>query len=102
MDKNITTSTFKESFLPLNYEFFMKQIENLKLDKYTKKLDTLKLTKLLVFAQLDQLDSLADISLELRTNEQLQQEVELESISASQLSRKLRDLNPEIFENSFL
>ena len=79
----------------------MKQIENLKLDKYTKKLDTLKLTKLLVFAQLDQLESLADISLELRTNEQLQQEVELESISSSQLSRKLRNLNPEVYENSF-
>jgi hypothetical protein len=101
MDKNITTSTFKESFLPLSHEFFMKQIENLKLDKYTKKLDTLKLTKLLVFAQLDQLESLADISLELRTNEQLQQEVELESISGSQLSRKLRDLTPEVYENSF-
>lgn len=98
MDKNITKSTFMESFFPLNHEFLMKQIESLKLDKYTKKLDTVKFSKLLVFAQLDELEILADISLELRTNEKLQQEIGLESISDSQLSRKLRDLNPEIYE----
>jgi hypothetical protein len=101
MDKNITKSTFMESFLPLSREFLMKQIESLKLDKYTKKLDTIKFSKLLVFAQLDELESLADISLELRTNEKLQQEIGLESISDSQLSRKLRDLNPDIYENAF-
>lgn len=101
MDKNITKSTFVESFFPLSHEFLMKQIESLKLDKYTKKLDTVKFSKLLVFAQLDELESLADISLELRTNEKLQQEIGLESISDSQLSRKLRDINPEIYENAF-
>lgn len=101
MDKNITKSTFKESFLPLSHEFLMKQIESLHLDKYTKKLDTVKFSKLLVFAQMDGLESFADISLELRTNEQLQQEIELQSISRSQLSRKMRDLNPEVYANSF-
>lgn len=90
-----------ESFLPLSQEFLMNQIESLKLDKYTKKLDSIKFTKLLVFAQLDELESLADISLELRTNEALQNEIGLASISDSQLSRKLRDLNPKIYENAF-
>lgn len=99
MDKNITKSTFMEYLVPLNQEYLMKLIESLKLDKYTKKLDSVKFTKLLVFAQLKELESLADISLELRTNEALQDEIGLASISDSQLSRKLRDLNPEIYEN---
>lgn len=100
MDKNITPSTFMESFLPLSQEYLIQQIESLKLDKYTKKLDCVKFTKLLVFAQLNELDSLADISLELRTNEALQEEIGLASISDSQLSRKLRDINPTLYENA--
>lgn len=98
MDKDTTKSTFTEYLLPLDYEFLLKQIEKLKLDKYTKKLDTLKFSKLFIFAQLKHIGSLADISLELYTSEELQRELELESVSASQLSRKLRDLNPNLYE----
>jgi hypothetical protein len=98
MDKDTTKSTFKEYLLPLNREFLVKQIEMLKLDKYTKKLDTVTFSKLFIYAQLKQVGSLADISLDLRTSEELQQELELGSISASQLSRKLRDLNPSMYE----
>jgi hypothetical protein len=98
MDKDTTKSTFMEYLLPLDREFLLKQIEKLKLDRYTKKLDTITFSKLFVFAQLKHIGSLADISLELRTSEELQQELELESISTSQLSRKLRDLNPSMYE----
>lgn len=87
-----------EYLLPLDREFLLKQIEKLGLDRYTKKLDTVTFSKLFIFAQLKRVESLADISLELRTSEELQQELELESISASQLSRKLRDLNPSMYE----
>lgn len=98
MDKDTTKSTFTEYLLPLDREFLLKQIEKLGLDRYIKKLDTVTFSKLFIFAQLNQVGSLADISLELRTNEELQQELELESISASQLSRKLRDLHPSMYE----
>lgn len=98
MDKDTTNSTLKEYLLPLDREFLLKQIKKLGLDKYTKKLDSVTFSKLFIFAQLKQVGSLADISLQLHTDEELQQELDLESISASQLSRKLRDLNPSMHE----
>jgi len=98
MDKDTTKSTFTEYLFPLDREFLVKQIEKLGLDRYTKKLDTVTFSKLFIFAQLKQIGSLADISLELRTSEELQQELDLKSISASQLSRKLRDLDPSMYE----
>jgi len=96
--QDTTKSTFKEYLLPLNCEKLLKQINVLNLDKYTKKLDVGKFSKLLIFAQLTHINSLGDISLELRTCEELQRELELTSISSSQLSRKLRDLEPRPFE----
>ncbi len=98
MDKDTIKSTFTEYLLPLDREFLLKQIEKLGLDRYTKKLDTVTFSNLFIFAQLKQLRSLVDISLELRTCEELQQELDLGSISASQLSRKLRDLDPSMYE----
>lgn len=98
MDKDTTNSTFTEYLLPLRREFLVKQIQKLGLDRYVKKLDTVSFSKLLIFAQLKGVGSLADISLELRTSEELQQELALASISASQLSRKLRDLDPSVHE----
>lgn len=98
MDKDTTKSTFKEYLLPLKCEKLLKQINVLNLDKYIKKLDIGKFSKLMIFAQLTHINSLGDISLELRTCEELQRELELESISSSQLSRKLRDLEPRPFE----
>jgi len=100
MDKDTTKSTFKEYLLPFSSEFLLKQIDALNLDKYVKKLDSATFSKLMIFAQLTHIGSLADISLVLRTCEELQQELELESISASQLSRKLRDLDPHLYELS--
>lgn len=98
MDKDTTKSTFKEYLIPLDREFLLNQIAKLGLDKYTKKLDSITFCKLFIFAQLCQIKSLADISLDVRTSEELQQELELETISASQLSRKLRDLDPGLFD----
>ncbi|MCC2249661.1 DUF4372 domain-containing protein [Virgibacillus sp. AGTR] len=55
MDKNNTKSVFKEYIQPTE----MKVISNqLKIDKYVKKLDSLTFTKLFIYAQLKQLSSL--------------------------------------------
>jgi len=101
MDKDITKSTLAEYLIPLNVNEMMREIESLGVDKYTKKLDTITFAKLFVFAQVKQIDSLTDISAELNESESLQSELNLESISTSQLSRKLRDINPDIFESVF-
>lgn len=101
MDKGTTKSTLAEYLIPLNVNEMMRDIDSLGLDKYTKKLDTVTFAKLFVFAQVKQIGSLTDISAELNESESLQSELNLESISTSQLSRKLRDINPDIFESVF-
>lgn len=68
------------------------------LDKDTKKLDSLTFTKLFIYAQLKQLDSLKKISFKVKHKKRLQRELGLKRISSSQLSRKLSDLPPEIFK----
>lgn len=72
--------------------------EQMELDKYVKKLKILPFVKLFTYAQLKQISSLTDISLELNTDPKLQKEIGLKSISKSQLSRKLSDISPEIFQ----
>jgi plasmid maintenance system killer protein len=99
MDKSTTKSTFTEYLIPLPVGKYFESIQSLGLDKYTKKLDSLTFLKLFVFAQLKQLPSLADISLQVKMKEKLQEELQLESISASQLSRKMRQIPPDLFES---
>jgi Transposase DDE domain len=101
MDKDTTKSTLTEYLIPLNVSEMMRDIDSLGLDKYTKKLDTITFAKLFVFAQVKQIGTLTDISAELNESESLQSELNLESISTSQLSRKLRDINSDIFESVF-
>jgi hypothetical protein len=101
MDKNTTKSTIGEYLIPLNTEYIFKYINFLNLDKYTKKLDTLTFSKLFVFAQMKQISSLTDISMKLGADEKLQKELTLESISTSQLSRKLSAIDPVFYELVF-
>ncbi len=72
--------------------------EQMELDKYVKKLKIIPFVKLFTYAQLKQISSLTDISLELNTDPKLQKEIGLKSISKSQLSRKLSDISPNIFQ----
>jgi hypothetical protein len=67
----------------------------LNIDKYIKKLKTPQLIKLLVYAQLQQQKSLRDISNTLN-NDKFSKTIELDSISASQISRRLRTLPPKL------
>ncbi len=101
MDKDNINSTFKEYLIPFSSEFIMKQIRSLKLDSYMKKMDTSTCSKLFIFAQLTQKTSYTDISVELCNNEALQQELDLDSFSTSQLSRRFRDMNPALYESVY-
>lgn len=79
----------------------LEQIRTLQMDRYVKKLDTITTCKLFVFAQLMQIKSLTDVSLHLSHQEDLQKELNLDSISTSQLSRKLREIDPAVFHIVF-
>lgn len=92
MDKDTTRSVLAEYLVPLNTESVFQELNRLQLDRYVKKLGTTQFIQLFVFAQVKQIGTLTDISLELEANEGLQKEIDLESISTSQLSRKLRDV----------
>lgn len=101
MDKNTTKSTLAEYFSALDTKAMLREIMDLGLDKYTKKLDSIKFTQLFVFAQVNQISSLTDISAEVNENSDLQAELDLESISTSQLSRKLRHMESSFFASVF-
>ncbi|WP_246218531.1 DUF4372 domain-containing protein, partial [Litoribacterium kuwaitense] len=85
---------------PINIQNLPEQVEHLKQDYYTKKLTTEAYIKLL-FAQLHELESLHAIS-DALLDEDLQKTLGFESISASQLSRKTKELKPEILSTLFL
>ena len=72
----------------------------MKLDYYTKKLTTESFLKLL-FAQLEEIESLHALA-DCLFDDQLQKEINLDSISISQLSRRLNGMNPDIFQRIFL
>lgn len=98
MDKDTTKSTLAKYFSPLNVDPILKEIDRLKVNRYTKKLDARTFINLFVFAQVHQIGSLTDISLRVAADGNLQVILGLESISTSQLSRRLRDLPPEMMD----
>ncbi len=98
MDKINTKNVFKEYLNALDEKILLKMADSLKLDKYAKKLDTLMFAKLFIYAELMEIPSLTEISFELNHQQLLQSELGLKSISTSQLSRKLRDIPPTIFD----
>jgi hypothetical protein len=92
--KDTTISTFTQLFKAVTS--FSQSFNQTGVDKYVKKFTALKFVLLMSFAQLKQLKSLRDISSNLG-DEQLARALKLESISASQISRKQRaDLNSPI------
>jgi hypothetical protein len=98
MDKNNTKSVFNKYLHPIGEGVLIKMAEQFELDKYVKKLKIIPFIKLFTYAQLKQISSLTDISFELNKDSKLQKEIGLKSISKSQLSRKLSDISPTIFE----
>src|SRR5690625_1146001 len=78
-----------------------KQMDILKQDYYTKKLTTESFLKIMLFAQLHETESLHAIS-DALLDEDFQQALGFQSISASQMSRKNNDLDPSILAMLFL
>ncbi|MBO8168903.1 MAG: DUF4372 domain-containing protein [Thermoanaerobacteraceae bacterium] len=65
--KNTTKSTFNQFFSPIFMYF--KQLTDLEVDKYVKKLETVQLIQLIAYAQLEQQRGLRDISNNLNNDE---------------------------------
>ena len=101
MEKDITKPTFLQYLEPINFEKFNDLILKLGVDKYVKKLSTSKMISLLIYSQLFNVESLTHLSTVVNSDEDLSELINLDSISTSQLSRKLRDLEPELIENIF-
>lgn len=101
MDKITRKTSFGQWFSSINLQLFEETVKTLKLDYYTKKLTTESFLKLLLFAQLQEVESLHALG-DCLFDDQLQKGVNLDSISISQLSRRLNGMNPEIFQKLFL
>ena len=101
MDKDITETTFLQYLKPINFKKFNEMINFLGVDKYTKKLTTSTLVKILIYGQLINADSLTHLSTIVSNDDKLEKILNLESISTSQLSRTLRELNSEHVEKIF-
>ncbi|WP_366924348.1 IS4 family transposase [Metallumcola ferriviriculae] len=99
-DKDTRISTFLQLFKPILNGQFFKQIKDLGVDKYVKKLFTTHLIIFMIYAQLEQLKSLRAISNSLN-NQDSSQAIALESISFSQISRRLNNLPTEVFQTLF-
>lgn len=98
--KSTTKTTFDQLFEAIFSKKFGSLLKKLEVDKYVKKLTALKFIILIAFAQLEQLSCLREISISLH-NKELSQALKLNSISFSQLSRKLRSLMLETVQALF-
>jgi hypothetical protein len=98
-DKITTHSTFLQLFQPILSKNIWAKInsKNPGLDRYVKKLHSYQLIELLMLAQIQQYRSLDEISKSL-SNVKLSKAIELESISASQLSRRIQTLPANVVE----
>src|SRR5690625_3504702 len=101
MDKNTLKTSFGKWISPINMKKLYEQVDMLKQDYYTKKLTAESFLKIMLFAQLHETESLHAIS-DALLDEDFQQAVGFEAISASQLSRKNNDLDPSILATLFL
>ena len=101
MNKITPKTSFEQWFSPINLQLFEENVKTMKLDYYTKKLTTESFLKLLLFAQLQEIESLHALT-DCLFDEQLQKGIDLDSISISQLSRRLNGMNPDLFQRLFL
>lgn len=101
MDKITRKTSFGQWFSPINLRVFEELVKTMKLDYYTRKLTTESFLKLLLFAQLEEIESLHALG-DCLFDDQLQKEIDLDSISISQLSRRLNGMNPDLFQRLFL
>ncbi|MQL54025.1 IS4 family transposase [Desulfofundulus thermobenzoicus] len=101
MDKDTTQSTFSKYLSLMPLKKISKLVRCQKLDRYIKKLKTLPFLYLMLLAQLSQAESLRKLSTEASNNDDLQKLLGIDSISAAQLSRRLRDLPTQFLQVLF-
>lgn len=80
MDKITRKNSFGQWFSPINSKVFEEQVKTLNLDFYTKKLTTELFLKLLLFAQLQEFESLHALS-DCLFDDKLQKAINLDSLS---------------------
>lgn len=98
MDNNTIKNVFKEYIHPIDEKVVQKMIDHAGVDKYVKKLYTLPFIRTFIYAQLKSLENLGRISNKVTRKKTVQRLVGIESISKSQLSRKLGNIPPETFQ----
>ncbi len=88
MDKFTRKTSFEQWFSPISISLFEEQVKIHQLDYYTKKLHMASFMRLLLYAQLHETESLRALS-DCVFFEELQNATNLDSISFSQLGRRL-------------
>jgi len=101
MDKNTTKSTIDKLLDILDEEKFLKVINVSNIDHYIKKFSAYNFLQLFIIAQLNEAESLQDLSQKTKDQEEIQTFIDIDSISASQLSRKQSALSSGLFEKVF-
>src|SRR5699024_1752945 len=101
MDKSTRKTSFKQWKLPINQTLFNEQVKKYQLDYYTKKLYMDSFVSLLLYAQLHETESLRALS-DAVFSDDLQQAIGLDSISFSQIGRKLNQVPTDFFQTIFL
>ncbi|QGG52138.1 IS4 family transposase [Lysinibacillus pakistanensis] len=101
MDKFTRKTSFEQWVLPISTTQMEKLIESYQLNYYTKKLYITSFLRLLLFAQLNETESLRALSDTLFSDD-LQKATNLASISFSQLGRRLNQVPTEFFQQIFL
>ncbi len=101
MDKSTRKTSFKQWLSPINQTLFNEQVKKYQLNHYTKKLHMDSFMSLLLYAQLHETESLRALS-DAVFSDELQQATELDSISFSQLGRRLNHVPTAFFQTIFL
>ena len=101
MDKFTRKTSFEQWISPISTTQMEKLVESHQLNYYTKKLHIASFLRLLLFAQLNETESLRAISDTLFSDD-LQKATDLASISFSQLGRRLNQVPTEFFQQIFL
>lgn len=96
--KDTTKTAFNQVLEPIKSKHFSKFLKIVGADRYVKKFSAFKFIALMIYAQLNRLSSLREISNSLN-NKNLCKIIGLNSISHSQISRKLRDLDSVIAQH---
>lgn len=100
MDNRTLLSSFGKWLAPICTKMFTNAVAECQQDKYTKKLTTIAYLKLFLIAQLQGREGLRHIADDVLC-EDLQRELGLTSISAAQLSRKHKQVDPELLRHVF-